>query len=239
MQFLDLTLPTAAENLALDHALLEQAERAQGPGEQLRIWEPDSPFVVVGRSSRVATEVNLEACRRDQIPVLRRGSGGAAVVAGPGCLMYAVVLSCRRRPELRMVDQAHRFVLGVLADALRSLDADLEISGISDLTRHGRKFSGNSLRCKRNHVLYHGTILYDFSLPSIGRYLKTPPRQPDYRRQRPHDAFVGNFPANQEALRHVIRQAWQADQATRQWTRKEVAELVASRYSAETWNYRL
>ena len=50
-------------------------------------------MVVIGRSSRTADEVDLEYCRAEGIPVLRRCSGGAAVVVGPGCLMYSVVLA--------------------------------------------------------------------------------------------------------------------------------------------------
>ena len=48
MKLLDLTLDSPAENLALDEALLEQAE-ADGPQEVLRLWEPESPLVVMGR----------------------------------------------------------------------------------------------------------------------------------------------------------------------------------------------
>ena len=51
--------------------------------------------------------------------MLRRISGGAAVVVGPGCLMYALVLSLRLRPQLRNIDQAHAQMLGTIAAALR------------------------------------------------------------------------------------------------------------------------
>ena len=61
MRYLDLTLPTAAENLALDEALLEEAEAAP-PLETLRLWESPQPLVVIGRSSRVGTEVEVDAC---------------------------------------------------------------------------------------------------------------------------------------------------------------------------------
>ncbi len=121
MQCLDLTLPTAAENLALDEALLEEAEAAATPRETLRLWEPQQPLVVVGRSSRVDAEVRLDVCHELGIPVLRRVSGGAAVVAGPGCLMYALVLSYRLRPHLRVLSEAHRCVLDTLAAALAPL----------------------------------------------------------------------------------------------------------------------
>ncbi len=123
MQYLDLTLTTPAENLALDEALLDEAEQADEPTETLRLWEPAGPMVVLGRSSKAAEEANREACTRLDVPILRRVSGGAAIVAGPGCLMYALVLSYRLRPTLRAVDHAHRFVLGTMAAALEPLIA--------------------------------------------------------------------------------------------------------------------
>ena len=118
-RYLDLTLPSLAENLALDEALLDEAEAAGQPLETLRVWESRSLGVVIGRSSRLAVEVREEACREAGRPVLRRISGGAAVVVGPGCLMYALVLSLRLRPRLRAIDQAHTEVLDTIAAALR------------------------------------------------------------------------------------------------------------------------
>ncbi|MFO7907329.1 MAG: lipoate--protein ligase family protein [Planctomycetota bacterium] len=239
MKLLDLTLPTAAENVALDEALLEEAEQGGGPGELLRLWEPSSPSVVIGRSSRLAEEVNVEACQELGIPILRRCSGGAAIVAGPGCLMYSVILSYTQRPQLRMLDQAHGFVLGVLRKALTSLAPDVVMMGTSDLARHGYKFSGNSLRCKRDFFLYHGTILHRFPLWLISQCLAAAPRQPDYREDRPHHAFVSNFPATAEQLRRVIRQEWSIQETISHWPRHQVARLVAQRYARDHWNRRL
>src|SRR5436190_21072670 len=118
MRLLDLTLPTPQENLALDEALLDTAEESAEPVEILRFWESPQPIVVLGRSSKAADEVHQGACRAEGIPVLRRCSGGAAIVAGPGCLMYGVVLSYELHPELRALDLAHRFVLSLLREAL-------------------------------------------------------------------------------------------------------------------------
>ena len=62
MNLLDLTLETPEENLALDEALLDEADAASRPTEVLRIWESPQPIVVVGRSSRVAAEVATGQC---------------------------------------------------------------------------------------------------------------------------------------------------------------------------------
>ena len=134
MLLLDLTLDSAAANVALDEALLSWAEsRADGEdNEVLRFWESPTPAVVIGRSSRVDDEVFVERCRGAEVPIIRRCSGGAAIVAGPGCLMYAVVLDIVKSPQLAMIDSAHRFVLGRLADAIRGTDVPVEVQGHSD-----------------------------------------------------------------------------------------------------------
>ncbi len=204
MQFSNQTLPTPEANLALDEELIQQAEVA-GPQEFLRLWEPATPFVVVGRNSQIEAEVDLARCEADGVPVLRRTSGGLAIVTGPGCLMYAVVLSYQWRPHLRALDQAHRFVLDALLAALSPLVDGLSRQGTCDLVWQGRKFSGNSLRCKREHLLYHGTLLYDMNLELISRYLKFPHRVPDYREGRSHADFVTNIPVRVEALRAAVQ----------------------------------
>ena len=150
--------------------------------------------VVLGRSSAIEAEVDVRACREQGVPILRRASGGAAILIGPGCLMYALVLSHRLRPALRAIDHVHALVLGTVAEALGRHAPGIQRLGTSDLVLAGRKFSGNSLRCKREHVLYHGTLLYDFPLHEITRFLKSPPRQPAYRDGRGHEAFLDNLP---------------------------------------------
>jgi len=235
MRYLDLTLPTATENLALDEALLEEAETVT-LAETLRLWESPRPLVVIGRSSQIAVEVRVDACRSLGIPVLRRVSGGAAVVAGPGCLMYALVLSYQLRPELRVLDRAHRYVLDRLAAALRPLMPDVQCCGTSDLAFGGRKFSGNSARCRRNHFLYHGTLLYDFPLELIDRCLTMPPRMPDYRGGRPHGGFVANLPLQAETIRQSLVTAWDAHEPCGDWPAGRTARLSAEKYSRPEWN---
>jgi len=236
MKLLELTLPTPAENLALDEALLDAAETGELAHEVLRIWEPAGPLVVVGRSSRVGEEVNLEACRAASVPVLRRSSGGAAVVSGPGCLMYSVVLRYEGRQHLRMIDQAHAHVLGIVASALARLVPGIQHRGTSDLAIGNLKFSGNSLRCKREHLLYHGTLLYDFDLTLIDRLLRMPPRMPDYRSGRQHGEFVTNLPVGGAELRQSVAFAFDAKEGLRDWPQEPTQRLVKVRYSQDSWN---
>jgi lipoate-protein ligase A len=258
MKLLEMTLPTPEENLALDEALLDQAETDEFAGEVLRLWEPDAPMVVVGRSSKLSQEVKTDECHRRGIPVLRRTSGGTSIVAGPGCLMYAVVLSLNARPELRAIDQAHRFVLGRIAAALDPFAPGIRCRGTSDLVLGDRgkcpaastgnscdpltqestaqKVSGNSVRVKRNWLLYHGTLLYNFPMELIEACLPMPPRQPGYRAGRPHHQFVTNLPISRADLRQAMITGWLANEPCQGWPRELTANLVAQRYGLASWH---
>lgn len=238
MHYLQLTLPTPAENVALDEALLAACEAGQFADGVLRLWESPEYFVVLGRSSEPEIEVNTAACRREDVPVLRRASGGGTVLAGPGCLMYAVVLDLRPLPHLRAVDEAHAYVLGRLAAALAPQVPSIEHAGISDLVvsaqdTHPLKVSGNALRVKRDHFLYHGTLLYDFALERIGQLLSTPTRTPAYRQDRPHGEFVTNLPLNRDEIESALIGAWNAQQPLVDWPREQVANLVATKYATQ------
>ncbi|HJQ78963.1 MAG TPA: lipoate--protein ligase family protein [Lacipirellulaceae bacterium] len=245
MQRLDLTLATPAENLALDEALLDWAEEANSDWEFLRIWESPQPMVVVGRSSRVHQEVDEAACRETNAPILRRSSGGAAIVAGPGCLMYAVVLGFRLRPELKDIGRAHAYVLGRLAATIGPLVArvgSVAHVGTSDLalvnqSSEQRKFSGNSMRVKRTHMLYHGTLMFDCDMSLVARLLRMPPRQPEYRAARSHNDFLVNLPLARRDVIAAVQQAWPTAGRLMDWPGERVASLVAERFSQSSWTY--
>ena len=185
------------KQLALDEALLLLADERSAspdvpPTEFIRFWQFESPTVVLGRSSRIDEEVDATYCDAHRIPIYRRCTGGASVVGGPRCMMYSVVLDCNLRPELVKIDVAHGFVMNRLLKAVQRQVPEAELQGTCDLTIQNRKFSGNSMRMARNHVLYHGTILWETDLALVARCLKIAPRQPEYRGGRDHEAFITN-----------------------------------------------
>ena len=238
MRLVEYTADKATENLAIDELLLAEVdENPQHPG-YLRLWESPRPVVVIGRSSQVDDEVDRSVTTELGIPVLRRVSGGAAIVCGPGCLMYAVVQRTQTDMPMLAIDQIHQLVMSKFADALRPLQPQVEVKGICDLTIDGRKVSGNSLRCGRRSFLYHGTLLYDFPLELLYRCLRHPPRQPDYRRDRQHEAFVANLAVDVERLRKQLIDEWNAVPASFSLGQEAIDALVAKRYSQDQWNYR-
>ncbi len=188
-------------DLALDNALFHALESGAGE-ESLRVWECTTPVVVLGCSGVVSRDVDADACAADGVPIMRRTSGGGAVVLAPGCLNYSLVLSLERRPQLRDVCASYRQILGWL---VQRLDVPgLEIRGLSDLAIAGRKVSGNAQRRGTRALLHHGTLLYAFDARMAVRYLKEPARRPEYRADRDHARFLGNLPLSTQQIQERL-----------------------------------
>ena len=204
-----LTLPTPAENLALDEALLDMVE-ADPLAATLRFWEPQDYFVVLGRSNRAETEVNLGFCQSEGIPILRRASGGGTVLVGPGCLCYTLALPLTDVHRPLGVSQVTSRLMERTAAGLRAVLPEITVCGTSDLVWRDRKFSGNAQRWLRQSLIHHGTLLYDFDIAMLSRSLLPPTRQPEYRDSRSHFEFVTNISLGSEAIQKVLRSAWGA-----------------------------
>ncbi len=229
----DISLPTLAENLALDEALLLAAEEQTGT-EALRFWEWPFPGVVLGAGRRLTDDVNEDNCRRDGVPIQRRASGGGTVLLGRGCLLFSLVLRFDRDSSLRFVNASYEFILSRIVKALEPL-VQSQRMGISDLAVAGQKFAGNAQQRKRDHVLHHGTLLYGFDLSALSRYLLTPDNQPAYRLNRPHESFVTNLPCESAQLRQLMIDEWKPDQRGSAIPMERVAELVAQKYARPEW----
>jgi lipoate-protein ligase A len=234
---LDLTLTSLADNLALDEALLLAAEEGES-GEVLRFWQWPSLAVVLGAAGILADDVIESACVADGVPVGRRSSGGGTVLLGPGCFCYSLVLDTHTDRRLQQITTSYQMILGCLAEALSGLLPGLMMAGSSDLVCNGRKVGGNSQQRKRRFVLHHGTLLYDFDLTAIGRYLTLPPRRPDYRGDRSHSEFLLNIPTTAETIRERVARAWNAISALPSWPEDRVHKLVAEKYGQPEWTRR-
>ena len=73
----------------------------------------------------------------------------------------------------------------------------------------------------------------DLSL--IPRYLREPPRQPEYRAGRSHLAFVGNLPLSNDEIKQRLRRLWGADDEQSTLPTAEMRQLVVDKYANPQW----
>ncbi|MDE2027430.1 MAG: lipoate--protein ligase family protein, partial [Candidatus Omnitrophica bacterium] len=145
MHLRDISFPGPQENIAFDDVLLHLAEKEEA-GEYLRFWESPVYFIVLGRIGRPEIDVNVLSVKKDDVPVLRRFSGGGTVVQGPGCLNYTLVLSKEKYPELNDLRRSYQWISLKVLEALRLSGVEAYFRPLSDLAAGPteKKFSGNA-----------------------------------------------------------------------------------------------
>lgn len=206
------------EELRRDVELLERVEAAGQPA--FRTWTFHRPAVVMGRGSRIAAEVDTQACSRLGIPVLRRASGGGAVVVGPGTLQWAFALPHALSVELATIAGCKRLCNRILITALAAQPGARTLGRLTadesgDLMLGDRKVGGIALKRRRRASLVHGTILTEADLDVIDLALPHPPREPAYRAGRCHRDFLASTgPIDRRLLEQAVAQSLQALVAT-------------------------
>jgi lipoate-protein ligase A len=204
----------------------------------LRFWEPADYAVILGASCRMQEDVFVDACLTDGVPILRRSSGGGTVLIGPGGLNVTAVVSQSAAPGLSAVDVAHDYVMERIAAALQRSGAAVTIAGRGDLVVDGRKCGGSAQRRLKYWFMVHCSLLYQFALERIGRYLAIPERQPTYRAGRPHHDFLSNLGLPRKILVDSIASTWSADScfsAARALPLSEARSLASEKFANPFW----
>ncbi len=133
----------------------------------LMLWQ-SRPSVVIGKHQNLVAEVNLNYIRQNNIPVLRRISGGGTVYHDLGNLNYTFIRSEENRERLIDFKAFSKPVI----EFLKTLGIKAEVEGKSNLVVDGKKISGNAAHVFKNRVLHHGTLLFNSNLDELEKVIR-------------------------------------------------------------------
>lgn len=150
-------------NLAVEEYLLKQTN-----DEVFMLWRNDRS-VIVGRNQNTHAEINEEFIKQNNIPVIRRQTGGGAVFHDLGNLNYTFIT----RSKDRFNDYA--YFSEVVLKTLETIGINAELSGRNDMLIDGKKFSGNAQCAFGNAVMHHGTLMFGADVSSLSDALKVNP----------------------------------------------------------------
>jgi len=150
-------------NLALEEYVLKHMDCEE---DILLLWV-NAPSVIVGRNQVVYGEVNVEYCKKHDIPIIRRISGGGTVYHDLGNLNFSIISK-----HYQDVLKNYRFFTQPVVDFLQQMGVNASFSGKSDLVIGTDKFSGNAQMYHQKKMLHHGTILFETNLDTLSKVLK-------------------------------------------------------------------
>ncbi len=149
---------------------------------------PASWCVVMGANGKPEQEVFEERLKLDGVPLLKRRGGGGTVLLGPNILVVTIRAWVNHTfKNLAYFAAINQSLIGVMS---QWTDCEFSQRGISDIAVADRKVVGSSIFRRRHLLVYQASILLDLDVQKIDRYLRHPPKEPDYRQGRSHAEFV-------------------------------------------------
>ena len=138
--------------------------------EDIIMFWISSPSVIIGKHQNTMAETNIIFINENNIPVIRRISGGGTVYHDNGNINYTIITSSENREKLVDFVEFTKPIIGFLD----SLGLKAVYEGKNNLTISGKKFSGNSAHVFKNRILNHGTILFETNLDNLEAAISPP-----------------------------------------------------------------
>lgn len=238
-RLLPFTAERGAMNMAIDEAVAEAVGLGTSPPTvRFYSWSPGA--VSLGCFQSIE-EVNVDACARMGVDIVRRRTGGGAVYHDPeGEITYSIIA-----PEQLFghdIPASYRQVCGHVIDALRLLGIESRFRPVNDIEAGGRKISGSAQTRRGGVLLQHGTLLLSFDAERMFSLLRPTAAKLSNRSVNDILTSVGSLAnASRDEVLKALREGflssrvWEASPLTSDEASR--AKELAVRYQDDGWTF--
>ena len=169
MKYILLPKPDTIHQLPFYFAVEEYVARHYTDDDYFMGWRV-SPTVMLGRNQLIDNEVNTDYCKEHKIDIFRRKSGGGCIYADKGCIQFSYI------SRTVNANEAFAAYMQRMADLLKGLKIDAQLSGRNDILIDGTKVSGCAFYQLSNRSVLHNSLLFDTQLDHLSNAL-TPAKE--------------------------------------------------------------
>lgn len=212
-------------------------------------WTANNTYAALGLSQKPEVELKEKKLLNDTIPIIRRQSGGGAVILTQDVLCFEFIAPPELIGKNAGIHESFQVLTEPVVEILSDYNIDAKICGISDLSvelnGRFRKVCGCAQLRKRGGILVHGSILVNADLSLLERYLDWPSETPDYRALRSHTDFCINLnKLNSEITCSLLATRISQNLLAKGWQEltipaileDEAQQLFIDKYSNQDWN---
>lgn len=204
----------------------------------------NSPSVIIGKHQNVYEEVNLRHIKENNIPLIRRISGGGSVFHDMGNLNFTFISNKREGSQINFREQTKP----VMA-FLEKYGLEPKLGDKNEIRLGDWKFSGNAEHVFKNRVMHHGTLLFSSHLDKMGAALKPGTGKYISRSVKSNRTNVGllspylpelkDVCALKDALGEFLKES---SFGTKNYNLNiedsaEIKKLLQEKYTSDKWNY--
>ena len=169
MKYILLPKPDTIHQLPFYFAVEEYVARHYTDDDYFIGWRVN-PTVMLGRNQLIDNEVNTDYCKEHKIDIFRRKSGGGCIYADKGCIQFSYISRSVNANE------AFAAYMQRMADLLKGLKIDAQLSGRNDILIDETKVSGCAFYQLSNRSVLHNSLLFDTQLDHLSNAL-TPAKE--------------------------------------------------------------
>ena len=169
MKYILLPKPDTIHQLPFYFAIEEYVARHYTDDDYFMGWRVN-PTVMLGRNQLIDNEVNTDYCKEHKIDIFRRKSGGGCIYADKGCIQFSYISRAVN------ANKAFAAYMQRMADLLKGLKIDAQLSGRNDILINGTKVSGCAFYQLSNRSVLHNSLLFDTQLDHLSNAL-TPAKE--------------------------------------------------------------
>ena len=141
-------------------AVEEYVARTYTDDDYFMVWRVE-PTVMIGRNQLTENEVNVDYCKRNGIHIYRRKSGGGCIYADKGCMQFSYISYAEN------VNRAFVEYMQGIADMIKSLGINTELSGRNDILVEGKKVAGSAFYRLKGRSVLHNSLLFSTELEHL------------------------------------------------------------------------
>jgi lipoate---protein ligase len=224
-------------NMALDEVLMNNANY-DIPILRLYGWQP--PAVSIGYFQSMDEEVDVKTCKQMGIDVVRRITGGGAVLHESE-LTYSFITKIYPKNIM----ESYNLICDPVVMCINKLGFNAKFAPLNDITVDNKKVSGNAQTRKKNILLQHGTILLDVNVEKMFSVLKIPS-------EKIKDKMINDVKARVMGLNKTFEQvAYNLKKSFGEKFRAEIIiddlsiketentkKLASEKYASDPWNWK-
>ena len=140
----------------------------------------------MGISGEADKLLDVDAVKREGIPVIKRFSGGGTVIVDENTLFVTFIMNKSALPIHPFPEPILRWSADLYTEAWQLPNFKLQEN---DYALGHLKCGGNAQYIQKDRWMHHTSFLYDYS-PKNMEYLLLPKRRPAYRQDRSHTDFL-------------------------------------------------
>lgn len=223
---------------AADEAITIALKNKKIKNNTIHFYQREKPTISVGRFRTIKDDINLEKCKKYDVKIIRRTTGGGSIFTDRNCLIYSLIFDILDT-KLKSSQEIFKKICKIITESLWKFEIKSEYKYPNDILLNNKKISGSAQIKKQNIILIHGSLLLDTNLVLMQEVLKNHQYKPVTTIKNEMNIVPSIFDIKNE-LKNGFEMYFKGIFKRSDFSNYEkniITKLIDERYKKDEWNF--